>query len=376
MNTEHKDINRIIPYGENLRGFIQQKFISSAELHKILKGRGIYSLSSDKEYIVPLFQTLLLSPEEFDLIREAFSSKEDNKKIISRDIVWINDANIFSPDLRNLDIGEVNEYLKKNLPTCTLERPIKLSLVEENPNHVKAEFTLKRVDRNKAWYEQTNIFSGSFQFIKDTNSKGRVIIEHTAHETKLLAEFAIKQQIKRYKSKGCIPEEAVLRKIIFDAFENAERFDFFFQLTSKISSDFLEFEAIKDVSIQPEEAVSESDIKWMEKIKKLALTGEDLDKKFFIHDKKYHRDLKLWSMDSSFKYSYKGHEGVVRVNFGFPDFENGKNEKSEFEINISTLTPSSQTNFPTRSILKKKFLSEIDRIKSAAYNTFITSKKQ
>ena len=78
MKTEHKDIKTVLPYGENLRGFIQQKFISESELHKILKKRGIYALSSDKEYTVPLIQTLLISPQEFDLIRDAFSSKEDN----------------------------------------------------------------------------------------------------------------------------------------------------------------------------------------------------------------------------------------------------------------------------------------------------------
>lgn len=37
MKTEHKDIKTVLPYGENLRGFIQQKFISESELHKILK---------------------------------------------------------------------------------------------------------------------------------------------------------------------------------------------------------------------------------------------------------------------------------------------------------------------------------------------------
>jgi len=49
MNTEHKDIHKIIPYGEQLRGFVNQKFISSAELNRILKERGIFTLSTEKE---------------------------------------------------------------------------------------------------------------------------------------------------------------------------------------------------------------------------------------------------------------------------------------------------------------------------------------
>lgn len=80
MNTEHKDIDKFIPFGEALRGFANQKFISAYELQSILKERGIFVLNTDKDYIVPFMQTLLLSPAEFDRIREAFSRKEDNEK--------------------------------------------------------------------------------------------------------------------------------------------------------------------------------------------------------------------------------------------------------------------------------------------------------
>ena len=35
MNTEHKDIDKFIPFGEALRGFANQKFISAYELQSI-----------------------------------------------------------------------------------------------------------------------------------------------------------------------------------------------------------------------------------------------------------------------------------------------------------------------------------------------------
>lgn len=77
MNTEHKDIRKIIPFGEYLRGFVNQKYITKAELSGILKERGIFVLNSEKEFTVPLLQTLLLSPSEFDKISEKFSTSED-----------------------------------------------------------------------------------------------------------------------------------------------------------------------------------------------------------------------------------------------------------------------------------------------------------
>ena len=70
----------------------------------------------------------------------------------------------------------------------------------------------------------------------------------------------------------------------------------------------------------------------------------------------------------------QGQKRIVRVNFGFPDFNSGKNETAEFEINISTLTPSDSINFTTRNMLKKNLLSDIDRLKSAAYDAFVSSK--
>ena len=133
MNYEHKDIQKIVPFGEQLRGFANQKYLSQAELYRILKERGVFALNTEKDFTVPLLQTLILSPKEFDKIREAFSTKEDNAKVISRDIVWVNDAHIYSNDTLNVD---VNDFITKKLPTCTLEQPIRLVQVNNNPKHL------------------------------------------------------------------------------------------------------------------------------------------------------------------------------------------------------------------------------------------------
>lgn len=80
MNTTHKDIDKIIPYGDSLKGFINQRYISQSDLAKILRERGIFVLNQDKDYLVPVMQHLLLSPAEFDKVRYSFAEKEDNEK--------------------------------------------------------------------------------------------------------------------------------------------------------------------------------------------------------------------------------------------------------------------------------------------------------
>ena len=40
MNTLHKDINKIIPFGEFLRGFINQRYITVSDLSRVLRQVG------------------------------------------------------------------------------------------------------------------------------------------------------------------------------------------------------------------------------------------------------------------------------------------------------------------------------------------------
>ena len=80
MNTPHKDINKIVPFGEFLRGFINQRYITVSDLLNVLRERGVFVFDHEKDVVVPVMQNLLLSPSEFDKVRYSFSEKEDNEK--------------------------------------------------------------------------------------------------------------------------------------------------------------------------------------------------------------------------------------------------------------------------------------------------------
>lgn len=368
MNTEHKDIRKIIPFGEYLRGFVNQKHITASELNTILKERGVFVLNSEKEYTVPLLQTLLFSPSEFDKIREAFSTREDNRKVNSSDINWVKNANIFVPALMSVD---VSDFLKKNLPTCTLEQPIKFTPVEGlNNNHLKASFTIKRNDRNKSWYEQTNKFDATIEIIKDNKGKGRIIISHTAVETKELAEFIVKQQVKKYKNKNIVAQKEKPRKILFEDFSNEERFVFFFRLTSHLDSEYFTCNNIKDLSIKPEDEDLPEKIKWMEELNRILLSGKSLGKKEFIKNDTYHKHLIIWDVESVYSFDFRGYKGVFTVNFGFSDYIK-KGSKAEFELNISSFKTEKGLDTRAKKKLKYQLLSEMDKKKSSVYNDFL-----
>lgn len=367
MNVEHKDIDKFIPYGEMLRGYANQNIISNAEIHRILKERGVFTLNQEKEYTVPILQTLLLSPIEFEEVRNSFSKKEDNEKAFSREINWTTNNNIFVPELLSVD---VNDYIKRSLPTCELKHPIVFTKLNNNQNHLIAEFTLYRYDRNKSWFEQTNEFTGKVELINE-KGKGQIRITHTAPETKELAEQIIKIQVNKYKQKGLIHQDEKPRKILFSEFSNETRFVFFYRLTTHLDTDYFTCENIKDISIKPEEDTAlPEEIQWMDKLKKILLSGDSLDKKDFMKDRKFHKSLILWSIDAVFAYDYKGEKGKMVLNLGFPDYSS-KGDRSEFEINISQFSTERSLNIQNKKKLKSQILSEMDRQKAIVYNRFL-----
>lgn len=368
MNIEHRDIDKFIPYGEALRGFGNQKFITPPVLQSILKERGIFVLNADKDYMVPIVQTLFLSPTEFDKIRDAFARKEDNEKKISREISFSSNATLYQSDIMQMN---VEDFLKRQLPTCKIKQAIRFVQTDNNPNHLTAKFTIIRNDLNKCWYEQTNEFSGSVEIINE-NGKGAIRITHTSPETKDLAEYIVKNQIRQYKDKGLLKEDVNPQKILFSTFTNTTRFAFFFRLTTKIENNgIFTFVDIKDISIKPQdECVLPAEILWMENIQRLIISGKSLNEKAFMKEEKFYCNLELWSIEATFKYDYKGQKGYVCICFGFPDY-NSKGGNAEFEVNIKSLVPEKSLSAKEKRDLKSKLLSVMDNQKLTVYSNFL-----
>lgn len=369
MRQDHKYIKHFIPFGESIRGFANQQFVSAAEISRILKGRGVFAFNQDKEYTIPILQTLLLSPREFDELRECYRYREDRYKTISREIRWEKDVTLSK--VNNIQI-DLEGYIRRHMPNCELMQPIRFSEYEGNANHIISEFTIQRHDVNKSWYEQTNVFSGTVEFIND-GGKGRIIIKHTAPETKVLAEEIVKIKIGQFKDNRLMPKDNTPQKILFQEFKNESRFVFFYRLTTKMqNSDIFTCKDIKDISIKPDDScdILPEGINWMKRMKKIIISGESLGQTFFMKDKEYHGSLILWSIDALFDYEYKGERGTFTATLGFSDYPK-KGNNSEFEIVISALNNEKNQDSRTRKKLLADLQAELDKQKSIVYNNFI-----
>ena len=374
MRQDHKDIKCFIPFGESIRGFANQQFISTAEINRILRERGIFTLNQGKDYTTPILQTLLLSPKEFDELADAYRYREDSFKTISREIVWENNVNLSS--INNLPV-DVENFIKKHIPTCKLQGPIRFVNVDNNPNHIKTDFTIQRNDINKAWYEQTNVFTATVEFINE-NGRGRVIIKHTAPETKDLAEQVVNVKIGQFKENSIMPQKNKPKKILFSEFDNPERFKFFYRLTTKMQdNDVIICKDIKDISIKPDDAVDvlPEGIDWMQRMKRILISGDSLGQTYFMKDTKFHDSLVLWSIDGLFNYSFKGEKGTFTASLGFSDYTK-KGNGSEFEIVISTLSNEKHIDLKEKKKLMAALQAELDKQKSFVYNDFIANQNK
>lgn len=103
-----------------------------------------------------------------------------------------------------------------------------------------------------------------------------------------MAEEILNIQVKRYKQKGTIPLEVTPKRFYSPNLRMRLGLYFLFCLTTHLQNDIFSCENIKDISIKPEEDyVLPEGISWMNRMKKILISGDSLDKTFFMSEKSY-----------------------------------------------------------------------------------------
>lgn len=368
MQKKHESIDKILPYGELIRGFANQGFISKGDLKKALRERGVFFQHSEKEFMVPCLTCLLLSPSEFDNLKDCLNTREDNLKKSSSRIEWDTDNSI-AEALSDLNLADI---LPKNGINYELLETPRVTLIDNNPNHIRLNFEIERNDLNKSWYESKNNFIGNIEIEKVNENEIQIIKSHTSTETKELGDIFQKTIISDCKNKGYIQKEKKLNRILFNDFSNEHRIVFFYRLSSNMDSLHFEFVDITDIGFRPDDSiVLHEDIQWMQKKSELILKGNKLHDTFFIKEKEYHKYLQFWEMESSFKFNYLNNSGTCNVVFSFKDFLK-KGVSAEFEINISkfNLDGGSNSSTKTKNNIKMKLLNLFENKKNEIYHNF------
>lgn len=366
MNKEPIDIDRFLPYGEMLRGFLEQPFIGKADLSELLRRRGVFVNPNEKRETVPWLVSLLLSPDEFDSLRESQSTKEDNPKINTQTISWSSDAPLIDCVPDNFDINAVLDLEFSNFSVVGSPNFVP---VEGDTNHLLLEFEIERSDYSKSWASSHSSFKGSLELQKIRDGKDvKLVVTHTANETKYVATKAAQGLVRHFKEKKHVGESSQVERILFGGFDNSSRIQYFLALSRDISSPILSFEDVVDMEFSPDSSSSlPSEMEWMErKIEDLKVNGRGLHETLFITNSEYHSFVHLYLMDIRYSFDYRGLKGKCVISAGFPDYGKSRESQAEFEVNVKTMSFETPPKTIGRSEVGRILLKEFDRLKLEA----------
>ena len=366
LNIQQEN-KQILPYGELLRTFLEQSYISPGDLKELLRHRGIFSCNNEKKDTIPILSTTILTPNEFDWLRENQSTKEDNPKVITRTIEIQTEETLLNIIPENIDVSLIANPEFANYKV--IGSPEFIS-VNSNPDCVQIDIFVERIDKQKSWANEKNVFPASLEITKipETN---KILIESTftAKETKTVIGKLTSSLVKSFKDCGYITQEGKLEKIVFASFTNVNRFKFIFAITENLVSSCLYFVDIVDAKFSlDEEQELPKDIIWMQKnIKTYSLNGDKLHKTLFLKTENQ-RFINLHGVESRFKFNLKFNKqeilGECVVSIGFPNYDvSQRNTNAEVEIKVKSL------NFKNHIIGCNKFEGEqvsFDRTKELA----------
>lgn len=378
MKTQHKDIDKSLPYGELIRGFANQSYLSKSDLKKSLRKRGIFFTNSEKETLVPCISTLLLSPAEFDDLRTCQNTREDNIKKNTSRLEWNSDKSIIDTltdfSFQNIIPDDGINFWFNSEPS--------ISVLDKNQDTIAIDYEIERHDLNKSWYESKNIFKGRIVVEKVDDNEIKFIKSYTSFESNFVAENIQRSLVQHFKAINIVQEDKELKKILFGDFSNEDRIVFFYRLSSYMqNSIYFTFKDIINMEFKPDDNVPlPKQIDWMENKSALKLKGNQIHDTFFIREKEYHPNLQFWEMESSFDFTYQQHKGSCNVVFSFRDFPT-KGNNAEFEINISNFSLENGSDYSTKdkSHIKNALLDLFEAKKDDTYRNFlkhIESKKE
>ena len=232
-------IDSKLPYGEDLKTLLKQNEITESYIHKTLRSKGIFFGKTNKEDTVPLLCACLLTPSEYEKIKEHRNEKEDNTKRKSEVLTWSSSNNLLTEapalNIREICPTEYDNYQFLGDP--------QFFPVDGNPNKLIYEYEIECYNLMDNWNDKQKTYKGSIQIEVKNGSVDLVATSnHTSKHTDKINGKLLSQLKSELRSKGAISNKE--QKISFDFFTNEERIAFFWSLTGSLSDPTLTFNQI------------------------------------------------------------------------------------------------------------------------------------
>ena len=368
MENINDNINRFLPYGESLRAILDHPSIKDTERKQLLRMKGVFVNKSDENSTFPILTTSLLSPTEFEFLKEKLQSKEDREKTITRTLEWESTKKLITAIPDNFDIQEI---IKTNFPKYKVIGNPNFKMINRNPDKISLDFKCETANYRTPWYRGKSEFRGQVTYEKVTtkNNKVQLQIVHTSPETTDISEKVAKNLEKHFKDNNFMDPQKEIQRILFKDFTNEERIEFFLIMTE--SNDVFDFTraTFLDIGPDPNENLPE-DINWLElaKVRDLSINGEGLHNTLFINEKTLHKFMELCEMENIYNFSIPSAEGNCRIRFGFSNYFKKRIGNIEFVVDINKINLKEEYASVPQTSIRKQLLKEFEKFKTEKYD--------
>ncbi|WDV47873.1 hypothetical protein PV797_09310 [Clostridiaceae bacterium M8S5] len=363
------NIGTLLPYGSDLKPLLSTSFITDSELKKLLFNRGVFISNNQKNITIPLLTTTLLSPKEFDKLREMQSTKEENIKKRSQQMCWISDKTLVEA-MRDMNIP----LNKLDLPEFRSYEPVfDLQFCADNANKLILNYEIERNDFTKSLLNYRTTHDGNITIQKiDDGKKVKFDLEHTTTETDELNKSILKY-IKDILHQGNhVDKKTKIEKVISGDFSNKKRFEFLLSLTDDRNfNGFLQFKRISNIEIGPNQNEKLPDeIEWMTnqgEITNIIFKGKKVHESIYLKDEKYYEGMILQEIIATYNFDITGAKGSCIIIYGFPKYIKSIEPTIEFEATVYKVYLDKAYQHVNKKNVSRKILNKFDEVVMKKY---------
>ncbi|AZQ58363.1 hypothetical protein EJ994_05920 [Maribacter sp. MJ134] len=374
LNADQKDFDFHLPNGEILRTILVRTELTESNLKAVLKSKGVYLPKYSKEDTIPPLMRSLLSPKEYDEIRDLQKFKVEKFKYRTTQIPWQGDKNILA-NLPDLDLHQLINEKYEYHPGFDLLGVSSFMPVDDRQDKVELQFKIEEHSDIASIHNRNKEFEGSI--IIELKEDGHLHL----HSTKTFTSKGTQDIVNSIESKleqhfkltGSVKKEDSYERIIFKHFSNPNRFLFFIKFIDDI--DFLKFKKIVNVNISPdpEKETPEEAREFLKDIDNLNIKGKSLKRHVIISKSEYRKSLWLLSITVQYDFRHSEGEGNCELEYAFPDFKLDESENSEFQFFISKLTIDKKYRATAKKTkIEKAIFKKVDDHKVLNYNLLKT----
>ena len=364
---EKLDINKQVPYGASLQEVLDHPSLNESKIKYFLRFKGVFIENSKPNDTYPILLSTLISPNEFEYIKEHIRTKEANQKIQSRTIEWHDRRDLIEIVPDSIDLKKMVEESGARYKVI---KQTNFATVDGDRNKVKMTFKCETNNYNSGWYRTKNEYDGEI-LVEKTGEGDEAYLRmiYTSPETMNIADIGVKYLAKEFKDKKYTKPDKDIERTLYGNFTNEERVSFFMSLTG--ANDVFTFQRFTNVDIAPDKTKdlpAEVHKLMTGNVNSLNIDGENLHENFLLRERENHQFVELADIEARYDFSYHVAEGSCIVRFGFSKYLKKRLHNIEFSIDISSISLKDEYQHLNKEKIRSYLLQEFEKFKTEKYN--------